>query len=98
MTPGVYRFTAAVRTLDLRSADGIFFHIDNISREPSIDIRTEETTGTAEWRTISADVVVPEGVTQVRIQVVRRPGPGAEKEEDLNGTAWVDAITLTRVG
>ena len=98
VTPGVYRFTAAVRTLDLRSADGIFFHIDNISRGPSIDIRTEETTGTAEWRTISADVVVPEGVTQVRIQVVRRPGPGAEKEEDLNGTAWVDAITLSKIG
>jgi len=98
VTPGVYRFTAAVRTLDMTAADGIAFRISGFGPGPRIEVRTEQTTGTTAWRTITTEVVVPEGLALLQIQIIRRPGPAAEKEDALNGTAWVDAIALSKVG
>ncbi len=61
---------------------------------------TRYLTGTA------ADVVVPAGVSAIRIQVVRRGPPETKNnkksesmdEVPLDATAWVDAVTLSRVG
>jgi len=98
VTPGTYRFTAAVRTLDLRSTDGIYFRISSSGSGPRMEVKTDQVTGTTDWRTLTADVVVPEGLAQLQVQVLRRPGPNSEKEDPLTATAWVDAVTLQRIG
>jgi hypothetical protein len=98
VTPGTYRFSAAVRTSGLNSADGIRFRIFGSGSGKRVDVVTGQATGTSEWHTITTEAAVPEGVTQLRIQIVRRPGPAAEKEDALTGTAWVDAVTLSKIG
>jgi putative inorganic carbon (HCO3(-)) transporter len=98
VTPGTYRFSAAVRTQELSSADGIFFHITGGDRASRVDVQSAQSTGTTSWHTINSEVIVPEGVSQIRIQIARRPGPRAAEEGDLKGTAWVDAVTLSKVG
>ena len=97
VSPGVYRFSAAVRTQELSSADGIFFHITGGDRASRVDVQSAQSTGTTSWHTISSEVIVPEGVSQIRIQIVRRPGQRAVEEGGLKGTAWVDDASLTKV-
>ena len=98
VTPGTYRFSAAVQTQELSSADGISFHITGGDGASRVDVQSAQSTGTAPWHKVSAEVVVPEGTSSIRIQLIRRPGPGAEREGDLKGTAWVDEVTLSRIG
>jgi O-antigen ligase len=98
VTPGTYRFSAAVRTSGLNSAEGIRFRIFGSGSGKRVEVVTGQATGTSEWHTITTEAAVPEGVTQLRIQIVRRPGPAAEKEDALTGTAWVDAVTLSKIG
>jgi putative inorganic carbon (hco3(-)) transporter len=97
VSPGTYRFSAAVRTQDLSSADGILFRIrgDGPKR---VDLESAQTTATTAWHNVAMDVVVPDGVSTISIQIVRRPGPQSAQEGGLTGIAWVDDVTLRKIG
>lgn len=96
--PGAYRFTAAVRTEGLMGAEGIRFRISGGNGSSRLDVRSDAATGSTGWRTVSADVEVPEGITQVRIQLLRAASVGPTADAVADGAAWVDAVTLSKVG
>jgi hypothetical protein len=95
VTPGVYRFRAFVRSQAITTDQGIGFHIFDPEGSSHLDIKTEQVTGTTDWKTIEQLVRVPPETKLLTIQIVR---PRSWKfDSDIAGTAWIDDVTLARI-
>ena len=95
MTPGVYRFEAFVRAQDVTTDRGIGFRIFEAEGISRVDVRTELTAGTTDWKKIEQIVRVPHEAGPLTVQVVR---PRSLKFDSLiGGTAWIDDVSLARI-
>jgi len=93
--PGRYRFSAFVRAAGVTTDQGIAFHIFDGESSAHLDVRTEQVTGTADWKNIEKIVTVPPGTRLLTIQVIR---PASWRFDSfIAGTAWIDTVSLSRV-
>jgi tetratricopeptide (TPR) repeat protein len=93
--PGLYRFEAQIKTSRITSDQGIGFSVRGDSGSKSWSVDTGALTGTNEWKRLDLDVEVPAGTRTVEIALQRRRS--ARIDNQLTGTAWIDAVRLTRV-
>ena len=93
--PGRYRFSAFVRAEGITTDRGIAFRIFDGGSPARLDIRTEQVTGTTDWKNMEKIVSVPPGTRLLTIQVIR---PASWRFDSfIAGTAWIDTVSLSRV-
>lgn len=93
--PGRHYLEADVRTEELTTDQGVGFRIFDPEAPARLDVRTENLTGTTDWRRVGTDVVVPSGTKLVEVQLTRRPS--LKIDNKIAGTAWVDELRLVPV-
>jgi hypothetical protein len=93
--PSTYRFTAFVRTEGITTDRGIAFHIFVPDGTSPLDIKTDQFTGTTDWKKIEQIITVPKGAALISVQVVR---PSSLRFDSLiAGTVWIDTVSLSKV-
>jgi len=93
--PGRYRFSAFIRAEGVTTDQGIGFRISDAESSGHLDVKTEQVTGSTDWRKIEKIVSVPPGTRLLTIQVVR---PASWRFDSfIAGTAWIDTVSLSRV-
>jgi hypothetical protein len=92
--PGTYRFEAHARTANITSDQGIGFRIFSVQDGKPL-AETEALTGTNDWKRLDTTLEVPRGTSLVSVQLARRRSLRIDNQ--LTGTAWVDAVKLIRV-
>jgi hypothetical protein len=91
--PGTYRFEAHLRTKDITSDQGIGFRLVSAVDNKTL-AETETLTGTNDWKRLGATMEVPRENRLVYVQLTRRRSIRIDNQ--LTGTAWIDAVRLTR--
>ena len=87
-----YHFAAFVRTEGITTESGLRFTAFDPSRRDAIHLNTQGITGTHDWTELSADILTGEE-TQI-LQVELRRQPSRMFENKLEGTAWIDDVSL----
>jgi O-antigen ligase len=95
VTPGLYRFQAFVRSQGITTDQGIGFHIFDAEGSSPVDLKTEQVTGTTDWKQIEQIVRVPPETKLLTVQIVR--ARSWKFDSHIAGTAWIDAVTLARI-
>jgi hypothetical protein len=93
--PGNYRFEAFVRTQGITTDRGIGFHIFSEEKLNRVDVRTEQLTGTNDWKKMEQVIRVPHDTQLLTIQVIREPS--LKFDNQIGGTAWIDTVRLVRL-
>src|SRR5262249_48856000 len=92
---GMYRFAAFVRTEGVTTDQGIAFRIFDPESPAQVDTKTEQLTGTTNWKEVEKIVAVPQRTRLLTIQVIR---PASWKfDSHIAGTAWIDTVSLSKV-
>lgn len=94
VTPGTYHFEAYVRTENLAPNQGIGFRIFDWDQPARLDDTTEHAGGSIGWNKIEATVAVSPDTKLLAVQVNRRRP--ASISGNVQGTAWIDSVALTR--
>ena len=93
--PGRYRFSAYIRAEGITTDQGIAFRIFDAESSGHLDVRTEQVTGTTDWKKVEKIVAVPSGTRLVEVQIIR---PSSWRFDSfIAGTAWIDTVSLSRV-
>ena len=92
--PGTWRFEAHARTANITSDQGIRFRIVS-PRDGRVLAETEALTGSNDWRRLETTFQIPRGTSLVDVQLARRRSLRIDNQ--LTGTAWIDAVKLTLV-
>lgn len=93
--PGRYRLEGYVRTSRITGDEGIRFRANGTTRTQSIQAETPAAGGTEGWKRLSAEFLVPEGVRELDVRVIRRKSLRIDNQ--ITGTAWIDSVRLTRL-
>ena len=93
--PGRYRFSAFIRAEGITTDQGIAFHIFDAESSEHLDVRTEQVTGTTDWKKTEQTIAVSPGTRLLTIQIIR---PASWRFDSwIAGTVWIDTVSLTRV-
>jgi tetratricopeptide (TPR) repeat protein len=95
VTPGVYTFAALVRAMGVTTDRGLGFHVYDSADPRTIDMWTEEVTGTTGWTPLEQTITVPPGVSLLTVEIVREKSE--QFDSHIGGTLWVDDVTLTKI-
>jgi hypothetical protein len=60
-----------------------------------LDVRTEELTGTNEWRLLDLTFTAGPGTKLIEVQLSREPS--LKFDNKIRGTLWLDGVRLERV-
>jgi hypothetical protein len=90
--PGVYRFRAFFRTERFSTDQGLRFRIFDASAPGEVEAVTEQASGTAPWRELTARVTVPAPTRLLTIELVR--APSLRFDNKLAGIVWIDDVEL----
>ena len=93
--PGRYRFSAAIRSENITTDQGVLFRIFDTQAENRLSVETEATRGTTAWHEIALTLVVPPATRSLQVQVVRRPS--LRFDNKISGSVWIDQVSLTPV-
>ena len=91
---GRYRFHAFVRTAGITTDQGPHFRIVSESA-PGVSVESENLRGSMGWTPVECLFDVPPGGELLRVSLARTTS--LKFDSNISGTAWVDAVTLTRV-
>lgn len=94
LRPGNYRFRAFVRTQGLSTDQGVYFRIFDPDHPGQLDIRTARLSGTNDWTPLEATFSAGSQTPQVRVQL--RRDESMKIDSRISGSAWIDAVTLSR--
>jgi hypothetical protein len=84
-----------VRTRELTTDEGLRFHVFDPESGTRLDVYTAQLTGTNDWTPLEKTFTVPPGTNLIAVQVSRIP---SEKfDNKIDGEAWVDTVSLTRI-
>lgn len=95
ITPGVYRFTAFIRAMDVTSDQGVAFHIVDSSDARQVDLWTPPVSGRVSWTRVEQTVTVPPGVSLLTVEVARRKSQTLDSQ--IAGTVWIDDVSLIKI-
>lgn len=93
--PGVYRFEAQLRTEGLTTDEGVAFRIFDPESRARLDVWTESFTESRDWTRVEKTLRVVPGTRLVEVRVARKPS--WKFDNKIQGTAWVDAVSLEKV-
>jgi hypothetical protein len=92
---GTYRLRAYAKTDGLSTDRGLVVRIVDAEAPGQLDVHTEELTGTHDWRLLEKTFTVGRGPRLIEIQVSREPS--LKFDNKIQGTLWLDGVTLERV-
>ena len=95
LASGTYRFQAYVRTENLTTDQGVFFHISDMRPAGNTSIETQPSLGTTGWHKIETRFTTSAPTHLMEVHVVRRPS--LRFDNKISGTVWIDDMSLTRV-
>jgi hypothetical protein len=96
LPPGRYRLSGRVKTGNLKTSRGLWWHIFCASGTHANLVHTDLVSGNVSWRSFQADFEVPaEGcrVQQLRLELPARIAP----EREIEGQVWYQDIRITPV-
>jgi len=96
VTPGAYRFEAFIRTQDITTSQGIGFLIFDAENASRVMVRTEQFTGTNDWKKVEQTIRIPRETRLLQIQANRAPVV-LKFDDKIAGTAWIDSVRLSRI-
>jgi len=92
-----YRFSAWVRTQALTSDEGVRFRLSGFSdSRPSGSTDSQDSRGTQSWTRVEMPWTSGKDVRRARVCVLRYLSRGLDTR--IQGTAWIDDISLVPVG
>jgi putative inorganic carbon (HCO3(-)) transporter len=91
--PGSYRFQAFVRAQDITTDQGLGFQLFDAEDSRRLDVRTEQTAGSTDWKMIEQIIRVPPETRLLMLRVVRPPS--LKFDSHIAGTAWIDDVSLS---
>lgn len=95
LSPGRYEIAASVRTDGLHLREGIRLHIADIADPSRLDLWTEPIGGPGGWASITVSFrIAAVAARLINVEFVRLPSMGFDHR--LEGTAWIDAVRITR--
>jgi hypothetical protein len=89
---GRYRLSAWVRSDDLTTDQGLALHL----KAPGLDVFTPAATGSQGWTPVTVEFTVSGSAVPGRLEIVRCPS--ARFDNRIRGTAWIDDVSLVRLG
>jgi hypothetical protein len=92
---GTYRLRAYAKTEGLSTDRGLALRVFDVESPGRLDVRTEELTGTNEWRLLERTFRAGRGTQLIEVQLSREPS--LKFDNKIRGTIWLDAVTLERV-
>ena len=93
---GTYRFSAYAKTDGLSTDRGLAVRVVDVELPGRLDVRTEELTGTSDWRLLEKTFAAGQGTKLIEIQLFREPS--LKFDNKIQGTLWLDSVRLERVG
>src|SRR5713226_5211233 len=92
-----YRFSAWVRTKVLTSDEGVRFRLSGFSEShPSSSTDSQDSRGTQPWTRVEMPWTSGKDVRRARVCLLRKPSRGLDAR--IQGTAWIDDVSLVPVG
>jgi tetratricopeptide (TPR) repeat protein len=92
-----YRFSAWVRTKALTSDEGVRFRLSGLSdSHPSSSTDSQDSRGTQPWTRVEMPWTSGKDVRRARVCLLRNPSRGLDAR--IQGTAWIDDVSLVPVG
>jgi tetratricopeptide (TPR) repeat protein len=92
VTPGAsYLLKGSIKTEGLTTANGVFLQVIG-NNCAGLDKRSDTMTGTSFWREVSIDFEAPASCGTVVVAARRERSPKLDNK--IEGTAWIDGITL----
>ena len=91
-----YRFQAYIRTDTITTDNGMRFEIYNQKNLQDFHVLTPNETGTKPWTLEDLDFTTGPQTRLIRVQVTRMPS--ARLDNKLNGTVWVDDVSIVPYG
>jgi hypothetical protein len=95
VTRGRYRFQAWIRTEGITTDEGVRFHIFDSESPARLDTSTDAAPATSPWTKLETAFEVPKETTAVKVEIIRRPS--LKFDNKIEGTAWVDDVSLARI-
>jgi hypothetical protein len=92
---GTYRLRAYVKSEALSTDRGLSVRVFDVESPGRLDARTEELTGTQEWRLLERTFRAGRGTRLIEVQLSREPS--LKFDDKIRGTLWMDGVTLERV-
>ncbi len=87
-----YRFSAYMKSRVLTTSSGVRFEISDHREPRKLHWETEDLLGTSEWREFTSDVQTGPDTKFLAVVLRRRPGLGPGSR--IEGTVWVDDVSL----
>ncbi len=92
---GTYRVRAYAKTEGLSTDRGLAVRVYDVESPGRLDVRTEELTGTNEWRLLEKTFTAGRGTQLIEVQLSREPS--LKFDNKIRGTLWLDGVTLERI-
>lgn len=92
---GYYRLRVYIRTEGLTTDRGMALRIFDVESPGRLDARTEEVTGSTDWRLLEKTFVVGRETRLVEVQLSREPS--LKFDNKIQGRLWLDSVKLERV-
>jgi hypothetical protein len=92
---GTYRLRAWAKTEGLSTDRGLAVRVFDVEAPGRLDVRTEELTGTNEWRLLDLTFTAGPGTKLIEVQLSREPS--LKFDNKIRGTLWLDGVRLERV-
>lgn len=90
--PGQWILSGYIRTDQLTTDQGVSLHAIDIRNGPALDAWSQEVTGTQPWTKVEVRFTVRPETDVIRVDLVRRQS--LHFDNQISGTAWLDAVTL----
>jgi hypothetical protein len=91
---GTYRLRAYSKTEGLSTDRGLALRVFDVESPGRLDVRTEELTGTNEWRLLKKTFRAGRGTQLIEVQLSREPS--LKFDYKIRRTIWLDGVTLER--
>jgi hypothetical protein len=97
VSPGTrYRFQGFIRTDKISTDSGMRFEIVDPKDPQHVDVLTPNETGTLPWTLEQSDFTTGPKSHMLAIRLIRKPSQRLDNR--LNGTVWIDDVSLVPVG
>jgi tetratricopeptide (TPR) repeat protein len=93
--PGVYRFSAQVRAMNVTTDQGLAFHLFDPHEPRQVDVWSPAVMATTGWTTLEQTVTVPANVPLLIVEIARQKS--SRLDSHIAGTVWIDDVALSRI-
>ena len=92
---GAYRLRGYMKTEGLTTNRGMALRVFDVESPGRLDVRTEEVSGSSDWNLLEKTFTVSRGTRLIEVQLAREPS--LKFDNKIQGTLWLDSVTLERL-